>query len=120
MKTFGLRVIKNEKEYNSTLKRIDKILDSKPGTKEFDELELISLLVEKYEEGHYPIPSAKPVDIIRFLMEQKGLKNNDLVGILGNKTTVSRVLNSQRDLSLNMIKKLHAKFKLPYSVLIDC
>ncbi len=119
MRTLEFRIIKNEKEYKNALKRIDEIINSKPGTKEFDELELISLLVEKYEEEHYPMPTADPIDIIRFLMEQQGLKNNDLVGVLGNKTTVSRVLNRQRDLSLNMIKNLHSKFKLPYSALIE-
>lgn len=113
------KLIKNEKEYNETLERIEEIQDAVPGTPEGDELELLALLIEKYEEEHYAIKDADPIDIIEYYLEENGLKQKDLVGIIGDKGLVSKVINRERNLNLRMIKNLHNKLGIPYELLIE-
>jgi len=79
------KLIKNEHEYSETLKRIEQIQDAEPGTREGDELELLALLVENYEEEQYNIKDADSVDVIEYYLEKNGLKQKDLVGIIGDK-----------------------------------
>src|SRR3989339_1174398 len=114
-----ISVIKTDEEYENTLARIEAIMDAKPNTPEGDELELLSLLVEKYEQEKYPLPEADPVDVIRYYMEQRGLKAKDLVGIIGDKTIVSKIMNRERKLNLKMVRNLHQKVKIPYSLLMN-
>ena len=113
------RIIKTEEEYNRLLSRIEQIMDAEPGTPEGDELELVSLLVEKYEEEHFSLPDPDPVDVIQYYMEQRGLKAKDLVGILGDKTTVSKILNRERKLNLRMVRNLNQKVHIPVKDLIN-
>ena len=113
------KLIKTQEEYDKAVDRIGEIMDALPGTPEGDELELLSLLVEKYDEEHDSLPNPTPIDVIRFYIEQRGLKAKDLVGILGDKTTVSKVLNNERKLNLGMIRRLHKKAKIPYHFLIE-
>jgi HTH-type transcriptional regulator/antitoxin HigA len=113
------KVIKTEEEYKRALLRIEHIMDAEPGTNEGDELELLSLLVEKYEEENYPLPDPDPVDVIQYYMEQRGLKAKDLVGVLGDKTTVSKILNRERKLNLRMVRNLHQKIKIPVKDLLS-
>jgi HTH-type transcriptional regulator/antitoxin HigA len=112
------KVIKNEKDYEAALSRIDKIINAEAGTPEWDELELLGLLVETYEEETYPIDLPDPVTAIRFRMEQQGLKQKDLEPFIGSKSKVSEVLNGQRELSLSMIRKLHTGLGIPAEVLL--
>src|SRR5674476_375601 len=100
------KIIKTEAEYEDVLSRIEEIMDAKPGTPEGDELELISLLAQNYAESNYPLPAADPVDVILYYIEQRGLKHKDLVGIIGDKTLVSKVINRERKLNLRMVKNL--------------
>ena len=113
------KVIKTEEEYNAILNRIEEIFDSKPGTPEFDELELLTKLVEIYEDEKYPMDLPSPVAAIKFRMEQQGLKNKDLIPYIGSKSKVSEVLSGKRALSLNMIRKLHEGLGIPAEVLIQ-
>jgi HTH-type transcriptional regulator/antitoxin HigA len=112
------KLIKNEKEYNDALERIEEIQDAVPGTPEGDELELLTLLIEKYEEDHYAIKDADPIDVIEYYMEENGLKQKDLVGIIGDKALVSKVMNRERELNLRMIKNLHKELGIPYELII--
>jgi len=82
-------------------------------------LELISLLAQNYEEYNFPLPSADPVDVIQYYIEQRGLKYKDLVGIIGDKTLVSKVINRERKLNLRMVKNLHDQMKIPYALLLQ-
>ena len=111
-------VLKTEADYEKALERLENIFDAQSGTPESDEAELLTLLVEKYEEIYYPMPDPDPIEAVKFVMEQTALKHKDLVGILGNKASVSRVLNRKRPLNLEMIRGLHEKFKIPYEVLM--
>src|SRR4030043_573770 len=114
----SVRVIKNEQDYKSALKRIQEIFNAKSGTPEYEELEVLSILIEEYEEKRFIIPDSHPLDIIRFVMEQHDLKQSDLIGILGDKTNVSKVLNRNRPLTLEMIRKFSKTFHIPADLLI--
>lgn len=110
------RVIKTTAQYQATLARIDEIFDAKPGTAKGDELELLLLLVETYEDKAYPIDAPDPITALRFRMEQQGLRPKDLVPYLGSKSKVSEVLSGRRPLSLAMIRKLVTGLHLPAEV----
>jgi HTH-type transcriptional regulator/antitoxin HigA len=112
------RVIKTEEQYRAALARIEKIFDAKPGTPKGDELELLVLLVETYEDKAYPIDLPDPIAALRFRMEQAGLQPTDLVPYIGSKSKVSEVLNGQRRLSLTMIRKLVTGLNFPAEVAV--
>ena len=112
------KLIKNDKQLNKALERVDQLWDAKSNTPERDELEVLSLLIEKYEEEHYPIPASDPIEAIKFLMEQNDLSRKDLQPFIGSMGRVSEILNRKRDLSLSMIKRLHHGLKIPYESLI--
>ena len=113
-----LRLIKNDKQLNEALGRINQLWNAKSNTPERDELEVLSLLIEKYEEEHYPIPASEPIEAIKFLMDQNDLTRKDLQPFIGSMGRVSEILNRRRDLSLSMIKRLHHGLKIPYESLI--
>lgn len=113
-----LRVIKNEKEYQKALARLETIFDAKKGTSDGDELELLSLLIDVYEKQKYPIDMPDPIVAIKFRMEQLGLKQKDLALAIGLKSRVSEILNKKRKLTLVMIRKLSNSLSIPTDVLI--
>ena len=113
-----LKPIKNDRELNRALQRIEELWGSKTGTPKGDELEILMLLVEKYEDEHFAIPASDPVEAIKFLMEQNNLSRKDLEPYIGASGRVSEILNKKRNLTLQMIKKLHNGLKIPYESLI--
>jgi HTH-type transcriptional regulator / antitoxin HigA len=113
-----IRVIKTEMDYQQALKRLEVIFDAPIDSPEGDEAEIISLLIEKYEEEHYPIDSPDPIEAIKFRMEQMGLSKSDLADIIGYKSRVSEIFSRKRKLTLEMIRQLHHKLKIPYESLI--
>lgn len=113
-----IKVIKTEEDYNSALKRIEEIFDAPVNSPEGDEAELLTVLIEKYEEEHYPIESPDPIEAIRFRMEQMNMSKKDLAEVIGYKSRVSEILSRKRKLSLNMIRQLHKKLRIPYDSLL--
>jgi len=114
----NVKVIKTEEDYELALHRLEEIFQAPSDTKEGDEAELLSILIEKYEDEHYKIEAPHPVEAIRFRMEQLGMTNKDLAKILGYKSRVSEIFNGKRKLTLKMIRNLHEKLKIPYESLI--
>ena len=114
-----LKPIKTEKDYFQTLERLEEIFDAKPGTKEGDELEILGILLEKYENEHFPIGLPDPIEAIKFRMEQLNYSQNDLAEVIGLKSRASEILNKKRKLSLDMIRKLTEKLHIPSEVLIQ-
>jgi HTH-type transcriptional regulator/antitoxin HigA len=112
------RLIKNEKDYDTALSRIDQLMDAKSGTAEMDELELLTALVEMYEELHFPISPPDPIDAIKFRMEQIGLVQKDMVPYIGTKSKVSEVLNGKRPLTLSMMRSLNKNLGISAEVLL--
>ena len=113
-----LKPIKNDSELNRALRRIDELWGAKPNTPRGDELDVLMLIVEKYEDDHYVIPASNSIEAIKFLMEQNSLSRKDLEPYIGTSGRVSEVLNNKRNLTLTMIKKLHEGLKIPYESLI--
>ena len=112
------KVIETEKEYEKALSRLEKVFDAKPNTPEKKEAELLILLIEKYEDEHYPIEAPDPIEAIKFRMEQMGYKQKDLQKAIGNKSRVSEILNRKRKLTLDMIRNLHEKLNIPLEALV--
>jgi HTH-type transcriptional regulator / antitoxin HigA len=112
------KVIKSEAEYELALKRVDEIFDVAPGTPDADELETWVILIEAYEEVHYPVPPPDPVDAILFAMEQQGLRPVDLAPCLGGRSRVSEILNRKRSLSISQIMRLHRELDIPLESLM--
>ena len=111
--------IRNEKDYQKALKRIEAIFDAKKETKEGDELEILSILIDNYENEHFPIGMPDPIEAIKFRMEQMGMKQKDLAEIIGFTSRVSEIMNKKRKLTLEMIRKLNVTLHIPTEVLIQ-
>jgi len=109
----NIKPIKTEKDYSSTLSQIERLMDAKPNTPQMDELEVLTTLVEAYEEQHYKIEVPDPIEAIKFRMEQEGLKQKDLITIVGSKSRVSEILNRKRKLTIEMIRNLHKQLHIP-------
>ena len=114
----NIKVIKSEEDYNQALKRFEKIFHAPVDSEEGDEADILAILIEKYEEEHFPIDDPDPLEAIKFRMEQLGMSNKDLAKIIGYKSRVSELFNRKRKLTLNMIRKLHHELKIPYESLM--
>ena len=114
-----IKPIKTEQDYQQALERLEEIFDAKKGTKEGDELEILGILIETYENEHFPIDLPDPIEAIKFRMEQMGYNQNDLANIIGLKSRASEILNRKRKLSLEMIRQLHERLHIPTDVLIQ-
>jgi len=119
LKVMNIKVIKTEEEYQLALKRLEPIFDAAPDTPEGDEAELLSILIEKYEDEHYPIEAPDPLEAIRFRMEQLDMDKKDLARVIGYKSRVSEIFSKKRKLTLKMIRQLHQKLNIPYETLMQ-
>lgn len=115
----NINLIKTKKDYNQALERLEVIFDAKKGTQEGDELELLGILIERYENENFFIDMPDPIEAIKFRMEQMGYTQNDLAEIVGFKSRASEILNKKRKLSLDMIRQLHERLNIPTDILIQ-
>jgi len=112
-------VIHNEGEleaYTNALFQLTAL--ENPSRSEAQAIELLTLLVERYEETHYPVPAADAVSVVRFLIEQQDLTQRDLVPEFGSESAVSMFLARQRKLTLEQVRRLSERFKLPADVFV--
>ncbi len=114
----NIRPIKTDADYQDALARIEKLMSAKPSTNKGDELDVLATLVEAYEQKHFPIATADPVEAILFRVEQQGLERKDLEPFLGSRHRVSEVLNRRRNLSIDMIRRLHSGLQIPLEILV--
>ena len=114
-----LKPIETKKDYQQALERLDEIFDARKGTPEGDELEILGMLIEQYENEKFPIDLPDPVEAIKFRMEQLGYSQRDLAKVVGLKSRASEILSRKRKLSLDMIRQLHAQLNIPTDVLIQ-
>lgn len=114
-------VLENKKQYETALKRIDALMEANPAprTDAGKEMKLLLYLIEKYEDTHYPVGLPDPIEAIKTRMEDLRLEAKDLVTAIGDKGTVSKVLNKRVPLSLRMIRNLSELLQLPADVLIQ-
>jgi HTH-type transcriptional regulator/antitoxin HigA len=114
----NIKAIKNQEDYDLALKRLNEIFHSSADSKEGEEAEILTILIEKYEDENYPIEAPDPIEAIKFRMEQMDLSKKDLAQIIGYKSRVSEIFSRKRKLTLKMIRNLHKKLKIPYESLI--
>jgi HTH-type transcriptional regulator / antitoxin HigA len=116
-----LKIIKTEQDHQQALARLMALMDLDPNenSSEQDEMDVLAVLIEKYEQETFPIAKPDPIAAIKFRMEQQGLTNKDLVPYMGAASKVSEVLNGKRPLSLNMVRKLSTGLGISADVLIQ-
>lgn len=115
----NIKPIRTDDDLQAALERVNALWGTPAGTPEGDELEILALLIQKYEDEHYPMPPSDPVEAILFRMDQQGLTAKDLEPFIGPRGRVSEVLNRKRRLSIGMIKKLHNGLRIPYESLVN-
>lgn len=114
----NIKPIRSDSDLEDAFKRLEQIFQSEEGTPEFDEMEILSILIEDYERRHYPIPaSSKPTDVLKFLMEEHSLTQKDLPEV-GSQGVVSEILSGKRQLNLRQVKALSERFKVPMEAFV--
>lgn len=115
-----VKPIRTRKEHKAALLRIEELmdLDPKDGSAAADELELLAMVVEEYEDVHQPVPPPEPIEAIKFRIDQMGLKESDLSKLLGSRQRRSDIFSGRRKLSLGMIRTLHKHLRIPAEILI--
>lgn len=113
-----VKPIKNESDYEAALKRLDVLFDAAADTPDGDEADLLSLLIDNYENEYHTIEAPDPIEAIKIRMEEMALKQQDLVGVIGGKSRVSEVLNRKRKLTVEMIRNLTETLQLSAASLI--
>ena len=114
-----IKPIKTEADYQQALAAIENVFDARPGTPEADALDVLTTLVEAYEERVYAIPAPDPIDMLKYYMESRGIKRRDLEPYIGSRGRVSEVLNRKRPLTLEMIRRLNMGLGIPAEALIQ-
>ena len=115
-----LGIIKTQSDYDKAMERLDQLMSQDPprDSIESDELRALALFIRDYESRHWTLPAPDPVDAILFRMDQLGLRQRDLVPILGSRSRVSEILARKRPLTLPMMRKLHEQLGIPAEVLL--
>jgi HTH-type transcriptional regulator/antitoxin HigA len=116
--TREIKPIRNDEDHAGALAAIESLWQAAPGTPEHDRLEVLAMLVDDYESRRWPIEPADPVELIRYVMEQRGLTRKDLEAALGSRARVSEILNRRRPLTMKMAWRLHRAFGIPADALI--
>ncbi|WP_323813524.1 transcriptional regulator [Cellvibrio sp. NN19] len=117
---YRIKLIKNDQDHAEALARVSELMDKHfaPASEEADELEVLALLVERYEQEHFAMENPDPIEAIKFRMEQQGLLKKDLIPFIGSASKVTEVLNGTRALSINMIRRLSEGLDISAQVLI--
>ena len=115
-----IKPVKTKKDREVALQRCYNLMQKniKPNTQDADELEILSILVENYEQKHFQVPSPNPLDAIKYRFQQTGMEEKELTKLLGGRSRKSEILSGKRKLSLNMIRELHEKLNIPAETLI--
>src|ERR1700744_4978776 len=114
-----LKPIRSEADYEAAMMEIERLWGAEENTAEGDRLEILSTLVEVYEQAHFPVDLPDPIDAIKFRLEQQGEDQSSLIALPGTRTRVYEVLRRDRALSLNMIRQLNRRLGIPAQVLIQ-
>jgi len=112
------KVLKTENDYNRASIRMMKIFHSGPNNPESDELDLLIVLIRDYDDRHYQLPELDALEIIKYKMQEKGMKAKDLEPIIGSKGHISAILSGKREITLKMAQKLKNYFSIPAEVFL--
>jgi HTH-type transcriptional regulator / antitoxin HigA len=113
-----VRPIRTKRDYEASLKEVERLWGAKAGTRDGDRLDVLATLIDAYEAEHYPMDPPDPIEAIKFRMEQQGLTRRDLEDSIGTRTRIAEVLNRKRGLSVGMIRRLHERLGISAEVLI--
>ena len=113
-----VKPIRTKRDYEAAMKEVEKLWGAKSGTRAGDRLDVLATLIDAYEAAHYPMDPPDPIEAIKFRMEQHGLSRRDLEPLIGTRTRVAEVLNRKRNLSIEMIRRLHERLGISAEVLI--
>ena len=116
--TDDVKPIRTKKDYEAALREVERLWGAKLGTADGDRLDVLATLIDAYEAVHFPIDPPDPIEAIKFRMEQQGMTRKDLEPLIGTRTRVAEVLNRKRNLSITMIRRLHARLGISAEVLI--
>ena len=119
METTGVRPIKTEADYEAALAEVEVLLDAASDTPEADRLDVLVTLIQAYEAKQFSIPLPDPITAIEYYMESRGLTRRDLEQYIGSRARVSEILNRKRQLTVDMIRRLHRGLGIPAEVLIQ-
>lgn len=116
-----VRILHTDRDYQRALARLSRLMDQdpEPGSATGDEMELLGLVIAHYERKQFPMEKADPIEVIKFMLEQKGLKKKDLIPFIGSASRVTEVLNGTRDLNLGMIRRLSEGMGIPVELLVQ-
>ena len=114
-----IKPIKTEIDYREALAEIECLFSAEPDTSDGDRLDVLTTLVEVYEQKHFVIPAPDPVEAIKYWMESRGISRQDLEPLLGSRARVSEIFNHKRGLTLTMIRRLHDTLGIPAEALIS-
>jgi HTH-type transcriptional regulator/antitoxin HigA len=112
------KVIKTEEDYEKASIRLMEIFHAAPNSPEYDELDLLMVLVKDYDDKHYKLPELNALDVIKYKMQEMGIKAKDLEPIIGSKGHVSSVLSGKREITLKTAQKLKDFFSIPAEVFL--
>ncbi|MBI3441989.1 MAG: hypothetical protein HY052_09375 [Proteobacteria bacterium] len=115
----NIKPIKSKKDYEAALKRVESLMSARKNTDKGDELDVLTTLVEAYEQKHFQIDNPDPIAAIEHRMEALKIGRKDLTPILGSKSRVSEVLSRKRKLTMEMVRNLHEKMGIPARTLIQ-
>jgi len=113
-----VKPIHTKEDYLATMSAIESLLDCKPGSRDADLLEVLSILADEYENKNMPIEAPDPIEAVKYKMEQMNLSQKDVAQYFGGENRASEVLNRKRPLTLKMIKSLHKELQIPANVLL--
>ena len=116
--TTELKPIRSNADYRAAVAELGRLWGAKRGTRDCDRLDVLATIVDAYEAEQDPMDPPDPVEAIKFRMEQQGLTRRDLEPLIGTRTRVAEVLNRKRNLSIGMIRRLHARLGIPAEILI--
>jgi len=114
-----IRPIKTEVDYNKALKRLEEIFDAQSNSIEGDEAEILTVLIDNYENTYFPIEAPDPIEAIKIRMEELNIKQKDLIGIIGGKSRVSEILNKKKRLTVDMIREFERILHISASILVN-
>jgi len=112
------KVLKTEEDYNAASMRMMDIFQAIPNTQEGDELEILILLIKDYDDKNYKLPGLNALDVIKYKMQERGMKAKDLEPIIGSKGHISAILSGKREITLKMAQKLKNYFDIPADVFL--
>jgi HTH-type transcriptional regulator/antitoxin HigA len=113
-----IKPLRSQEDYKLALEELYRLMDSPTGSKSYDRAELLSILIEKYEEENFQIEEPDPIEAIKYLMEEQNINQTELGKIIGGKSKASLILNRKRALSITMIRNLHKRMKIPLEILM--